>query len=355
MTFTIGDLLVVLDKTILNPFVAVLLPAYLQFCTDSKVTFVPHQNGLLYSIQGSIPRPLLGSLLLLVAGTTLRVNRFLSSRALNNGVSAKFDWPKEVIVVTGGSGGIGGEAVKTLASRGSTIVVLDVIPLTFSKPDNVHYYKCDLTNFEAVQAAAVKIAKEVGTPTCVVANAGICRGNAILNASKRDIELTFAVNNLGLLWTAKAFLPSMVEKNHGHFLIISSQTGYLATAGVVDYAASKAATLNIFEGLQTELKHVYKAPAIRVSCIAPSAVSTKMFAGIKAGSNFFMPRLTPESVGSLIAEVLWSGKSQNLMTPAFAYISVPTKVLPDWMRIGMQDGGADVMSELKPHKPEGLD
>mgnify|MGYP003624104356 CR=1 FL=1 len=143
----------------------------------------------------------------------------------------------------------------------------------------------------------------------------------------------------------------MAAKNHGHFLVIASQTGYLATAGVVDYAASKSAAIAIYEGLQTELKHFYKAPAVRVSCICPSAVDTKMFAGIKGPSNFLMPRLTPESVADTIATVLWSGLAHNLMIPAFAYISAPTRCLPEWLRVGMQDGGADVMTELKPHDP----
>ena len=145
----------------------------------------------------------------------------------------------------------------------------------------------------------------------------------------------------------------MAKLNHGHFLIIASQTGYLATAGVVDYAATKAASIAIYEGLQTELKHIYKAPAVRVSVINPSAVRTKMFHGIKAPSNFMMPRLTPSDVGDLICDTLWSGEAKNLMTPASAYISVASRCMPDWMRVGMQDGGADVMTELRPHNPLG--
>jgi all-trans-retinol dehydrogenase (NAD+) len=63
----------------------------------------------------------------------LRINRSLSRKALNNRVTAQFDWEHEIIVVTGGSGGIGAVAAQRLASRGSTVVILDVIPLTFTK------------------------------------------------------------------------------------------------------------------------------------------------------------------------------------------------------------------------------
>jgi short-subunit dehydrogenase len=143
----------------------------------------------------------------------------------------------------------------------------------------------------------------------------------------------------------------MVKANHGHFLIVASQAGYLATAGVVDYAATKAAAVAIYEGLQTELKHTYQAPAVRVSVVNPSAVKTKMFDGIQSPSNFIMPRLGPSDVGNLICEIIWGGEAKNLMTPAFAYIAAPARCLPDWLRVGMQDGGADVMTQLKPHRP----
>jgi short-subunit dehydrogenase len=160
---------------------------------------------------------------------------------------------------------------------------------------------------------------------------------------------TFAVNNLGLVWAAQTFLPDMVAQNHGHFLIMASQTAHLATAGVVDYAATKAAALAIYEGLQTELRHIYRAPAVRVSCVAPSAVQTKMFRGIQTPASVTL--LKPSDVGSLVAEILWSGRAQNRMTPAFAYISPPTRALPDWMRVAFQDLGKDVMSTLSPHQP----
>uniref|UniRef100_A0A093V5T4 Retinol dehydrogenase 10-B n=1 Tax=Talaromyces marneffei PM1 TaxID=1077442 RepID=A0A093V5T4_TALMA len=278
-----------------------------------------------------------------------RFNRYLSYRALNNGVTDTFDWQNEIILITGGSNGIGAACAQMLASKGTQVVVLDVLPLTYEAPKNLHYYRCDLTNFDEVESVAVTVTREVGAPTCVVANAGICRGKPLLEATKRDIELTFGVNSLGLLWTIKTFLPPLAEKNHGHFVIVASQTGHLATAGVVDYAATKAAALAIYEGLQTELRHIYKAPAVRISCVSPSAVSTKMFTGIKLPPS--LQPLQPLDVGSAIAEILWSGRAQNIMLPASAYISPITRALPDWLRIGLQEFGKDVMTDLNPHDP----
>jgi len=50
---------------------------------------------------------------------------------LNNWTADKYDWKKEVVLITGGAGGIGGQVVKLLAEMGIKVVVLDVIPMTF--------------------------------------------------------------------------------------------------------------------------------------------------------------------------------------------------------------------------------
>ncbi|KAJ5114239.1 hypothetical protein N7456_002773 [Penicillium angulare] len=277
------------------------------------------------------------------------INKYLNYRALNNGVSAAFDWKKEIVLVTGGSDGIGAATVQKLAERGTTVIVLDIRPLTYEPAKNMHYFKCDLTSHDGLSLVYETLCREVGVPSCVVACAGICRGKPLLYATQKDIEQTFAINSLGLIWTIQTFVPSMVARNHGHFLIMSSQTAHLATAGVVDYAATKASALAIYEGLQTEMRHVYNASAVRVSCVSPSAVQTKMFRGIKLPPA--VSALQPSDVGSIISEILWSGKAQNRMTPLPAYLSPATRAFPDWMRVKLQDFGKDVMTTLSPHQP----
>ncbi|RSL91413.1 hypothetical protein CEP51_000249 [Fusarium floridanum] len=282
-------------------------------------------------------------------GFVYAVNKYLTQRALNHGTKASFDWKKEVILVTGGSGGIGGTTVQQLARRGTQIVVVDVLPLTYKAPPNVHYYKCDLTNYEQLQVVAGKIRQEVGDPTVVVANAGVCRGKPILAATKRDIELTFGVNTIGLIWTIKTFLPALVARNHGHLLIVASQTGHMATAGAADYSASKAAAITIYEGVHSEIKHVHKATAVRVSCISPSHVQTNMFTGIKSVPG--MSSMTTGYLADRITGILYAGNARNILVPASASASPWVRVLPDWLRVYMQDLSSSAFTELKPHDP----
>jgi all-trans-retinol dehydrogenase (NAD+) len=133
MQFSIGDIFALLDKTILNPLLTIPLVAYIHFFTANKILITPSTGLLPYAISRPLPPLIYRTLVLAGTGLVLRINRSLSRKALNNGVTAQFDWEHEIIVVTGGSGGIGAVAAQKLASRGSTVVILDVIPLTFTK------------------------------------------------------------------------------------------------------------------------------------------------------------------------------------------------------------------------------
>lgn len=79
-----------------------------------------------------------------------RFNSYLSYRALNNGITDTFEWQKEIILITGGSNGIGAAAAQQLASKGTRVIVLDVLPLTYearerNTPSKRLLSKLDLT------------------------------------------------------------------------------------------------------------------------------------------------------------------------------------------------------------------
>lgn len=167
----------------------------------------------------------------------------------------------------------------------------------------------------------------------------------------RELPLssTFSVNNLAVLWTAKAFMPDMVEKNHGHFLIIASQTGYFTTLGLTDYSASKAASIAIYEGLHAEVRNIYKALSVRVSCVSPNTVNTLMFRGIKLSP--LMPALHPEDVGNVVADILYGGRACHTLVPKSGALLAITRALPDWIRVAIQAAVTDMLTDLKPHDP----
>ena len=102
----------------------------------------------------------------------------------------------------------------------------------------------------------------------------------------------------------------MIAGNRGHILITSSLTAFGTVSSVVDYSASKAAVTSIIEGLQTEMKHKYGNPAVKISGLLPGTLATRMFEGIDESANsFILPVLEPSTAADRMIEILSKGDS----------------------------------------------
>ncbi|KAL4861007.1 hypothetical protein BDV12DRAFT_180850 [Aspergillus spectabilis] len=339
-------LLAFLRATLFHRYVSLAFPGLLVLLGIDRSPIAVGNNGWI-SIAHPFSSQMKLALSLIGFSWVLHGNRWLNRRALNPAGRDSYHWSHEIVVVTGGSGGIGGQLVRKLENLGATVAVIDIIPLTYKPGPKTHYFKCDITNFETVKKTQHEITiKCGGTPTILVANAGIVRGKTLLDATERDLQMTFDVNVLGLLWCIKAFAPAMIAANHGHILVTSSATSFMTVANGADYSASKAAVTSVIEGLQTELKHRYGNPRVCVSSFFPATIATEMFAGIDAPSSPIMPILKPDQVAERMLQTLLKGESEMVFMPAVANATVLMRFLPYWMRVGAQDGGAASMRQL---------
>lgn len=116
-----------LRQTVLNP--ALLLP----FVLLSRFTKKGQNLNILHPTASRRLR-----ILFYVAIARLASN-WWSDKTRNNWVKDKYNWNREVVLVTGGAGGIGGRIVKLLEERGVTVVVLDVQPMSFTHCSYSHY------------------------------------------------------------------------------------------------------------------------------------------------------------------------------------------------------------------------
>lgn len=110
----------VIQNTILNPVLT--LPLWIL----SRYTF----RGQGYALDH--PTAVKRLKLLIFLGIARWIHNILNDRALNNWKTANFDWKKELVVVTGGSDGIGKQLVLLFASRNIKVVILDIQPPTFT-------------------------------------------------------------------------------------------------------------------------------------------------------------------------------------------------------------------------------
>jgi len=276
-------------------------------------------------------------------GLIRAISSYLSAGALDNWVKDEYDWNKEIVVVTGGSGGIGGHIVKLLAEKGTKVVVLDIIPMSFEAPSNVYYFKCDISSPAILSSVASEVRSTVGTPTILINNAGVARGRNILDATEKDIRFTFDVNTLAHYWLAKEFVPAMVKNNHGMVVTISSIAAYITVPNMTDYAASKAATLCFHEGLTSELKTRYNAPKVRTVVVNPGVTKTALFTGYLNDSKFLMPTLEVETVAEAVVKKVLTGTSGQVMVPGFAQVLLYLRTLPHWYQLNLRNKGEKIM------------
>ncbi|TID22202.1 NAD(P)-binding protein [Venturia nashicola] len=249
------------------------------------------------------------------AGIALRVKNFLDQGVSNNWVSDTYNWNKEIVVVTGGSDGIGMKVVMLLAERGVKVVVLDIQPPKYTAPPNVHYFHCDLANPDAIRATCAEVKSAVGNPTVLINNAGFARGKTILETTDNDLRLTFQINSMCHYQLAREFLPDMVVKNHGMVITVASLAAYATAPRLVDYAASKAAALAFHEGLQAEIATVFNAPKIRTVVVCQGYTKTALFEGFHKGDGFVEYPLDPETVAEVIVKAVLKGRSDHICLP----------------------------------------
>ena len=121
---------------------------------------------------------------------------------------------------------------------------------------NIHFYKTDITNIDAVNESAANIKAELGTVTILCNNAGLGGKGTILDVSNNYLEKIFHINIMSMWYTVKAFLPGMIEAKKGHIVTTASMASYTSVAGMVDYCVTKAGAVSFHEG---EHRHCWSA------------------------------------------------------------------------------------------------
>ncbi|CAH0021663.1 unnamed protein product [Clonostachys rhizophaga] len=178
---------------------------------------------------------------LVLFGVIDRLNKVASSIAANNfrlTAATGWDWPSEVAVATGGSGGIGRHICEQLAAAGVRVAVLDVqeLPKALESNPRIRHYSCDITSEDSIAAAAAGIRKNFGHPSILVNNAGYTRPAPILQTPP-SVE----------------FLPHMIKQNKGHVMTVASTVSFVTLPSSADYCSTKAAALSFHEALKTAL------------------------------------------------------------------------------------------------------
>ncbi|KAF4424697.1 Dehydrogenase RED2 [Colletotrichum fructicola] len=225
--------------------------------------------------------------------------------------SSPWDWSKEIVLVTGGSSGIGALLVRNLAAR-------DIQPPLTPLPPNARFYQLDVTSPAAVRSVAQRMREDLGgDPTVLVNNAGVGTGKPLLAETEEQVRRTFDVNIVAQFWMVREFLPAMVKADHGHVVTVASMASFLTLASNVGYSCSKAAALSLHEGLTQELRYRYNARNVCTSIIHPMFTHTPLIQRATVKGDFPADLLDPEDVADAITKHILRGKSGSVFLPGW--------------------------------------
>jgi NADP-dependent 3-hydroxy acid dehydrogenase YdfG len=188
-----------------------------------------------------------------------------------------------IAVVTGASSGIGQATARRLAANGARVALLgrrtdrlDTAVADITDSGGVAIaVPADVTEPDALPAAAERIASELGNPNLVVSNAGVMLCSAIAEARTEDWQRMLDTNLGGLLATTRAFLPALLDAAHqgpADLIVISSMSAHETNPGNTIYQATKAAESKFAEGLRTEIGP----QGVRVCRIEPGITNTEL-------------------------------------------------------------------------------
>jgi len=221
-------------------------------------------------------------------------------------------------LVTGAARGMGRRmAERCIAERVGRIVLWDVdedglaaAAAELGGTENgVETAVVDLADVGHIDAAARRLLSRPEGVEILFNNAGIVVGKPFAAHTEADIERTVRINVLGVMHTARAFLPRMIERGRGHIVNIASAVGLTPNPNMSVYAASKWAVLGWSESLRLELERHGR--HLRVTTVCPSYVDTGMFEGVRA--PWLTPILRPEV---MVDRIIRAVKADDILVRA---------------------------------------
>ena len=234
-----------------------------------------------------------------------------------------FDLTGKTALVTGASGGIGGEIVRALHKAGATVTLSGtrLAPLEALAAElgaRVHVATCDLSDAASVEALPKAAVAAMGSVDVLVNNAGITRDNLFMRMSDDEWQSVLDVNLTSTFRLCRGVLRGMMKARWGRIVNISSVVGATGNPGQGNYAASKAGMVGMSKSLAAEVA----SRGITVNCVAPGFITTAMTEKLndeqKARILTQVPAGRMGEVGEIAAAVLY------LASPEAGYVTGTT-------------------------------
>lgn len=187
----------------------------------------------------------------------------------------------KILLVTGGSRGIGEAIVRHCAEQGATVHFTyrssstnaeEIVTQLEAAGHKAIAHKCDVADPADVQNLIDTVYKSEGALHGLVNNAGITRDGLVMRMKDEDWDTVIDTNLKSAFTASRAVARPMMKQRNGRIVNIGSIVGQTGNAGQVNYSASKAGLIGLTKSLAKELA----SRNILVNCVAPGYVATDM-------------------------------------------------------------------------------
>ncbi|MFT5878921.1 MAG: short-subunit dehydrogenase [Dokdonia sp.] len=238
----------------------------------------------------------------------------------------------KIVLVTGGSSGIGKAVAKDLCQKGAVVIIQARTQEKLQKAaqeidptgKRVHYYATNLTDQFSVIESANQIIKEVGLPDIIVNSAGAGEWLTFKESTVSHFKDTMNSPYLATALTCKVFFDKMKARDSGQFIIVNSAGCYFSFPGATGYLPARWAMLGFAKSLQADLRETN----FVVSMVALGKVSSPYFKNnpisetrIPQMSNILIPTMSSEQAASVVVNTIYS-KKEIVIKPFMMAVSV---------------------------------
>jgi NAD(P)-dependent dehydrogenase (short-subunit alcohol dehydrogenase family) len=244
----------------------------------------------------------------------------------------------KVVLITAPSTGIGRAAADQRAAAGAQVLVVarsedlldELVAEIASAGGTAYAYRCDMTDLEQIDALVTKVLDQHGHVDVLVNNAGMSIRRKVRHSVDRfhDFERPMQLNYFAAVRLTMGLLPTMVERESGHVINISSWAAMLHPARFSGYTASKAALEAWSDCVQGEVLDdgiVFtnvRMPLVRTPMITPTKLYSRM------------PALSMDQAGDVVCDAVVS-RSRRVTPLVAAWAAFAESVSPgfgDYLR-----------------------
>ncbi|MBM7770815.1 NAD(P)-dependent dehydrogenase (short-subunit alcohol dehydrogenase family) [Actinokineospora baliensis] len=205
---------------------------------------------------------------------------------VTNLLARDHDVAGKVILITGAARGFGAGLARRFAARGAKVALVGLEPQELAAVaaecgPNAAVFEADVTDWDALRAAAEGTVERFGGIDVVIANAGIAAAGFVRSIDPAAFERTIEVDLLGVWRTVRVTLPHVIERK-GYVLVVSSMAAIAHAPAMAAYAAAKAGVEAFTNSLRAEVRHL----GVKVGVAHPTWIATDLVNGADAHPVF---------------------------------------------------------------------